>query len=135
MVSVPAPAVPHRPHDNPPVITIPNRPRPHLLLPLALLAWPLPAHASDMTVLVFFFTLPACIVLVGMALLMGFLLRPGHAPLLSLPIGLLGAIHLFLLPAMVHADERRLWALQAALSAGSLLSVYILKRRATKIAR
>ena len=114
-------------------MTLPTRPRPHPLLPLALLAWPLSAHASDMTALVFFFTFPVCLVLVGVALLMGLLLRPGHAPLLSLPIGLLAAIHLFLLPDMVHAHERRLWALQAALSAGSLLSVLILQRRAAKL--
>ena len=114
-------------------MTLPNRPRPHPLLPLVLLAWPLSAHASDMTALVFVFTFPVCLVLVGIALLMGLLLRPGHAPLLSLPIGLLAAIHLFLLPDMIHAHERRLWALQAALSAGSLLSVFLLKRRAAKL--
>lgn len=105
------------------------------LLALGTAAWSPAAHASDMTALVFFFTIPACVGLVGVALLMGALLRPAHGALLGLPIGLLAAIHLLLLPEMIHAGERRLWATQAALSSLSLLSVAILRRRATQAAR
>ena len=97
---------------------------------LALLVWPAAAHASDMTILAFVVTLPACIGLVLLSWLLGAVLRPSFGLLLGIPFAGLFAIHAWLAPNMLHADERIAFLIQAAISATALVSIRTLNRRA-----
>jgi hypothetical protein len=98
---------------------------------LVLLQWPTLAHASDMTILMFFYSLPVCIGLVVFTFVLAFLITPRAIGLLLFPIAALVAIHLYMLPHMYHSDEIVAFALQAAVSSLSLASFRIVKRRAT----
>jgi uncharacterized membrane protein YccC len=87
-----------------------------------------------MAILFFIFSLPICLVLVGISFLMAALIRPSSGGLLALPIGLLVVIHLYMLPNMYHADEALALAIQAAISSTAFLSIRVLRRRAAKSA-
>ena len=91
--------------------------------------WPIAAHASDMAILVFFFSLPACLVLVGISFGMAALIKPANAWLLVIPIGPLVMIHLYMLTLGFHDDELVALAIQAAISSTSWFSVRMLRRR------
>jgi hypothetical protein len=98
-------------------------------IPGAILVWPVNAEASDMAILVFFLSFPACVVLVGISFLMAALIKPSAGGLLAIPIGLLVVIHLVLLPHMYHPGEAWALAIQAAMSSTALLSIRVLRRR------
>ncbi len=102
------------------------------LASIVILAWPIVAQASDMTALLFVFTFPACLVLVGISFIMGVTLSPSSVGWLTLPIGALALIHLYLLPHMAHGDELAVWAIQLAISATSLFAIRMVRRRASR---
>ena len=92
--------------------------------------WPIVAHASDMTMLMFFFSLPACIFLVVSSFVMASLLRPAMSWMLAIPVGLLALVHIYMLPHMYHGDELVAFAFQAAISSTSWLAIRKMRRRA-----
>jgi hypothetical protein len=95
----------------------------------ALLLWPAAAHASDMAILAFAFSLPVCLGLVALCFVLAELLKPALAPLLGFPIAALAGIQLYMLPEMVHTDEQIALGIQAAVSATSLLALRNMLRR------
>ena len=95
---------------------------------VVLLAMPSIACASDMTILLFLFSFPACLVLVAVALIMSAFLKPSLGWLLALPMGGLVAINLYMVPHMQHGDEQIAFLIQLAVSASSLFSIRIIKR-------
>jgi len=102
------------------------------MIGICILTLPTLALASDMTALLFVFTLPACLVLVGIAFIMGATLTPSTIGWLALPIGGIVAIHLYLLPHMQHDDELAAWAIQLAISSTSLFAIRMVRKRAKR---
>ena len=100
-----------------------------VIVVIALVLFPGTLYASDMTMLMFVFSIPACLVLIGVAFLLAAVLQPSWGSLLAIPIGLLGFIHLYMLPHMAHAEEIVAFALQAAVSSTVLLSIRSFRRR------
>ncbi|MEP5764525.1 MAG: hypothetical protein ABJ308_08020 [Halieaceae bacterium] len=86
-----------------------------------------------MTILMFFYSLPACIALVILSLVLALLVTPRTIGLLCLPILPLVGIHLYMLPHMYHGDEIAAFSLQAAISALALLSFRIVRRRSAAV--
>ena len=80
--------------------------------------------------LAFVVTLPACIGLVLLSWLLGAVLPPVFGGLLALPLIGLVAIHVWLAPNMVHADEQVAFGIQLVISSTALLAIRTLKRRA-----
>jgi hypothetical protein len=103
--------------------------RSHAILVLAL---PTMAYASDMTAILFIFSFPACLVLIGIAFIMGATLTLRTIGWLALPIGGIALIHIYLLPHMAHGDELAIWAIQLAISATSLLAIRMVRKRAER---
>ena len=99
---------------------------------ICMLFMPTLALASDMTILMFVFSFPACLVLVAMAFIIAAFIKPGASVLLALPIVPLIGIHLYMLPHMYHGDEIAAFIFQAVLSSTSLFSFRIVKRRAER---
>jgi hypothetical protein len=85
-----------------------------------------------MAILMFFFSLPACVVLAGLSFLLAAVVKPSAGGVLAIPIGLLVVIHLLMFPNMYHADEATVLAIQAAISSTALLSIPMLRRRNAK---
>jgi hypothetical protein len=102
------------------------------LMSAAILAWPVNAYASDMAILMFFFSLPACVVLAGLSFFLAAVVKPSASGVLAIPIGLLVVVHLLMFPSMYHADEATVLAIQAAISSTALLSIPMLRRRKAK---
>lgn len=99
---------------------------------ICMLCMPALALASDMAILMFVFSFPACLVLVAIAFIISAFIKPGAMVLLALPIVPLIGINLYLLPHMYHTDEAIALTIQALVSATSLFSFRIVKRRAER---
>ncbi len=98
----------------------------------AILASPVDAYASDMAILMFFFSLPASVVLVGLSFFLAAVVKPSAGGVLALPIGLLVVVHLLMFPSMYHRDEAMALAIQVAISSTALLSIPMLRHRKAK---
>ncbi len=102
------------------------------LMKSAVLLIPAQAIASDMTALMFVYSLPICIVLVLLILIPSFYIKPAAAPFLIVPgVGLV-IVNLFMLPHMNHLNEQLLYLLQLLISTSALFAFPIIKSKSER---